>query len=147
MDGYIRFIIGRRYWVLAVLALSTLGAGAMINQGVISSSVGGLFLGEHPDYPAYLKRARDFGNDDVIVIGVEDPRFLSPASQERLRKATEAIAKLDHVQTVRSVLNTQRIQGDEAGIDFVQGQRVTEFAPRHRLVRFDPEGRFANRFV
>ena len=117
MDGYIRFIIRRRYWVLVGLALVTLGAAAMFRLAVVSSSIGGLFLGEHPDYPAYLKRSRDFGNDDAIVVGVEDPRFLSAASQQRLRKATEAIARLTHVLDVRSVLSAQRIQGDEVGID------------------------------
>ena len=117
MDGFIRFIIRRRYWVLAGLALITLAAGSMFSRAVISSSVGGLFLGEHPDYPEYLKRAKDFGNDDVIVVGVEDPRFLSAAGQERLQQATDVIAKLPHVQRVRSVLSVQHVQGNDEGID------------------------------
>ncbi len=119
MDGFIRFIIRRRYLVLASLALITLAAASMFSVAVLSSSVGGLFLGEHPDYPDYLRRAKDFGNDDVLVVAVEDPRFLSAAGQERLRKATDAVAKLPHVQRVRSVLDIQHIQGTEDGIEVV----------------------------
>ena len=129
MEGYIRFIIRRRYWVLATLALITLGAVAMFRTAVINSSIGGLFLGEHPDYPAYLERARDFGNDDVIVMAVEDPRFLSAAGQERLRKATEAIARLNHVQNVRSVLSAQRIEGDEQGLDVCSYAELVQDEP------------------
>ena len=116
MESIVRLIIRRRHWVLVLLGLITVGAGSMFRLGVINSSIGGLFLGEHPDFPAYLKRARDFGNDDAIVIGVDDPRFLSPAGQLRLRRASEAVARLRHVQAVRSVLSAQQIRGDEGGI-------------------------------
>ena len=117
MQRLISFIIHRRWIILGLVLSLTLAAGAVLPLGQVGSSIGGLILGEHPDYPRYIKQAKDFGNDDVIVVAVDDPAFLTEAGQARLGRATQALGKLPYIQQVRSVLDVQRVHGDDQGLD------------------------------
>ena len=117
MAAFMRFILRRRFWVLAGLGLLTALGGLSASRGKVGTSIGGMFLGEHPDFARYLERARDYGNDDAIFISVSDPDFLSPAGQARIEQAISAIKRLPTVDRVRSVLDVQHIRSSEDSID------------------------------
>jgi len=117
MVAFMRFILRRRLMVLAALGLLTALGGLSASRGKVGTSIGGMFLGEHPDFARYLERARDYGNDDAIVISVADADFLSPAGQARLERAISAIKRLPVVDRVRSALDIQYIRSSSESID------------------------------
>jgi predicted RND superfamily exporter protein len=116
MNRFVRFTLSNRWLVLMVCAAITVTAGAVTTSGVIASSIGGLFLGEHPDYPRYIERTKDFGSDDLIVVALEEPAVLSQRARRRLDGAVKAIEKLPAVQDVRSVLRVQQIRESEGSV-------------------------------
>ncbi|MCJ7771767.1 MAG: MMPL family transporter, partial [Desulfobacterales bacterium] len=113
MNFYLRFILRRRWPILLGLIAITAASLIMASHGVVSSSIGGLFLGENPDYPKYLNRANDFGSDDVIIVAIEDSKFLSLSSQDRIERTVDEISVMPHVKDVRSVLDVQEIVGTD----------------------------------
>jgi predicted RND superfamily exporter protein len=116
MTAYLRFVIRHRWPVLLALLLVTGAAGYSASRGIVASSMGRMLLGEHPGYQRYLERSKDFGNNDFIIVSVAEPEALSPAAQERLSGACRAVAALQGVSDVRSVLDVQDIRGTADGI-------------------------------
>ncbi len=109
LTRYIRFVTEHKWLTLAMLGFVTLLAVFSISRGVIASSMGQMFLGEHPGYPTYLERIRQFVSDEVIVVAFEHPQPLSPGNLEKLRTAEATIERLEEVQRVDSLLDAQRI--------------------------------------
>ena len=63
MESFVRWVIHRRWAILgACLLMSALSAVSM-SRGVISTSVGQMFLGENPQFVTYLDASRRFGSD------------------------------------------------------------------------------------
>jgi len=118
MQAFIRFTIRFRWFVLIGIALVTIAAGVKITQGVVASSIGGLFLAEYPAYYRYLELAKEFGSDDVIVVAMPNADLLTPQDQERLDRVVTAISELPTVINVRCVLDAQRVRakGDQLQI-------------------------------
>ena len=115
MSRFVGFILRNRIAVIVLCALLSLLAVASLSRAVVASSVGKLFLGESPEYLSYLERNKRFGTDQIVVVGLDDPDFLSPAGQERLRAATTALEALPVVSRVRSVLDARRPRPSSAG--------------------------------
>jgi len=113
MNLYLRFILRRRWPILLLIIAITAASCFIASYGVVSSSIGGLFLGENPDYYTYLGRADDFGSDDVIIIAIEDSAFLIPSRQDRIDQAVDEISVMPHVKDVRSVLDIQEVVGED----------------------------------
>ena len=110
MFRYIGFIIRFRFAVLAIIILITVLAALSMTRGVIASSAGNLFLGDSPDYADYLERTGVFGNDELVIIGFEDPSPLSKPSLERLDRAVKNIRKLPYVNRVSSILDAYNLE-------------------------------------
>ncbi len=113
MDAYIRFILRYRWPVLALLAALTAAAGWNMSRGEVASSIGRMFLSEHPGYQRYLDRQSEFGNNDVIVAAIEEPDYLSRDVQRRIKAVCREIEDFAPDSTVRSVLDAQRVEGSE----------------------------------
>jgi len=110
VSRYVRFVLRHRALVLAVCALVTFAAVAMLSQAVVASSVGKLFFGESPAFLRYLERVRQFGTDDVIILAIEDLDVLDPATLDRLEAATDAIRDNAEVERITSILSAQRVR-------------------------------------
>jgi len=109
MAAYFRFILRHRWLVLGLMALLTAASGLVMTRGIFASSMGRMFLGEHPRYQRYIERAAVFGNNEAALVAFEDPDPFSPKSRRRLRKATTAVLAIPSVRSVRSVLDVQEI--------------------------------------
>ncbi|MBA2664682.1 MAG: MMPL family transporter [Bradymonadaceae bacterium] len=117
MKSYIAFVVRFRYLVLTAIALVTLAASLMITQAVLSTSLITLFLGEDsPDYIAYRESIARFGNDDVIIVGVENGAPLSQLTLERMQRVHERLEAMDAIERVGSVANLSRVVATEDGI-------------------------------
>jgi len=122
MEAYIRFVIRHRVAVLAFLAALTAGAGWVLSQGVMATSLGTLFLGESPEYQRYKERGAEFGGDNLIVVGYEVPDPLDPEVLADLERAVIRIRAMDDVVRVESLLDAARIQGADGTV------RITNYA-------------------
>jgi hypothetical protein len=113
MRRFLGFIIERRVWFLALTVLITLASGYSISRGVVASSVANLFLGESPAFQRYKERVRVFGNDELLIIGIEDEGLLTGEGLARLERAVERVRGLPDVAYVDSVLDVPRIRGED----------------------------------
>ena len=127
VEAYFRFILRFRWPILALMAIITGAAGWMITHGVIASTIGGMFLGDNPAYKSYLQRSVQFGNNDVLVIALEEPDLLSPPVQTRLATALDKVRSLENVRSVRSALDAQEIRSqDDTLLVNTYAQRVLD---------------------
>ncbi len=109
MTRYFDFVLRHRYGVLIACGIITAISLANISRAVIATSIGKLFLGESPAYQDYVARTELFGNDEILIIGIDATDILQPAQQERLQKAIDEIEEIPSVGRVESVLNAQHI--------------------------------------
>ena len=116
MAAYIRFILRHRLAVLAICAALTGLSVLSSSRAVVSSSLAELFLGESEEYREYSDRAGTFGSDQILLIGIDDPAFVTPAGEMKLRTAVRAVAALPFVTRVTSILDARRL-GIAAGSD------------------------------
>lgn len=132
MNTYIRFIIRFRWPVLAILALVTAASAWNMTRAIVASSIGRMFLSEHPGYQLYLERQAEFGNNDVIVAALEEPDLLSADVQKRLKKICRAIERYAPDSKVRSVLDVQHIDGEGEDLVVLKYADEARKAPDHR---------------
>ncbi|MFC1849635.1 RND family transporter [candidate division CSSED10-310 bacterium] len=109
MRLYIRFIISHRLIVIGLLFLITFGALLSLYQGTIASSMSN-FLGDSSAYQDYQKRIREFSNDEIIIIAVEDEAPLSLSSITRLELVVRKLKKLKGVRRVHSILDAREMK-------------------------------------
>ncbi|MCP4867390.1 MAG: MMPL family transporter [Proteobacteria bacterium] len=112
MTRYFQWVLGHRLAVTAVVALLTLLSMASITRAIVATSIGGMFLGESPDYLLYLERSDLFGSDEVVIAGWDAPEVFQPEWNERLRSTLAEIEALDYVLSATSVLDVQRMSKD-----------------------------------
>ena len=112
VERIFRFVLRHRVAVVVLCGLITLVSWGLASTMVIASSVGGLFLGEVPEYQQYLDRARDFGNDEAFVVGYQHPAPLGAEAVGWLEQAVEEIEASPDVAAVHSLLDAVEIRGD-----------------------------------
>ena len=116
MLTFFTFTIRYRWIILILMTLITIAAGAMITRGIVSTTIGGMFLGENPRYQQYLERVSIFGSNEAMIVAFEDEEVLSPKSQDKLKKAVKQIKSIPLISSVRSVLDVQQIKSNEDGL-------------------------------
>jgi len=122
VEGYLRFILGRKYVVLAAIAALTAVAGITGSRGVISTSMAELYLGENPDYVRYREvRLPEFGSDGIILLAFDVADLATPARLAKLEQAVDGIEGMPEVERVDSILNATCISGraGEIGVETV----------------------------
>lgn len=131
MSWYVRFILRNRLWVLTLTAVLTGLAGWSISHATFGTSMGEQMLGDRPEYLAYKTLSEDFGNDEVIVIGLDDPDFFSASGLTRLSQAVDTVEALDEVARCHSVLSAQKVRGDGKALSIENyGREVLETPER-----------------
>jgi predicted RND superfamily exporter protein len=92
-----------RYWFLAGLLGAVLALWPGVRAAVrVDNSLRIWFLEGDPALRSYRAFQRLFGNDEVVVVAVQDSAqsLLAPANQHRLAALSTALAALPSVQTV-----------------------------------------------
>ena len=117
MKRYLRLIIRLRWPIIVAVALLTAVSAWMLSHAVMSSTIGGMFLGEHPDYEDYLERSERFGNSDVLAVAFRTSDPLSAQNQARLAGAVQNVKNIAGVTDVHSILDVQDIDPTEDGIE------------------------------
>ncbi len=120
MSPFVHFILRHRIGVLLACAAITAVAVASMTRARVGTSVAEQFLGERPEHTRYKELIAEFGNDEVLIVGLDAVDVLSEAGQERLRAALDKIEERPEVARVTSVLDAQRVNGD-GGILRIEG--------------------------
>jgi predicted RND superfamily exporter protein len=116
LERTFRFVLRHRVAVVVLCALITVASLLSASRMVIASSIGGLFLGEVPEYAAYLERAELFGNDEAFVVAYEESAPLSPEALQRLESVVETLEAWPDVASVTSLLDAVDIRREDGGM-------------------------------
>ncbi len=114
-----RFVLRHRVAVLTICAAITVASLLGASRMVVASSIGGLFLGEVPEYAEYLERAAAFGNDEAFVVAYEADNPLDPAALDALQRAVDVIAAWPDVHSVTSLLDAVEVTGEGGALSVV----------------------------
>jgi uncharacterized protein len=110
---FVELVLRFRIAILTALILSTAGFGYVITHGVLSTSLISLFYEEdHPDYVRYLERIQRFGNDEVIIVGLESVEPLAPETIVSLRRIHHNLETMADIARVTSLANLSRVTSD-----------------------------------
>ena len=107
-----------RHRILVLLVIAAISALSLwsVQRAVVASSVGKLFLGDSPAYLRYQELTQTFGNDEVLLVALEDTDLLSPAKQARLRRVIEAVRAVPDVDYVASPLDLVAMEREGTGL-------------------------------
>lgn len=141
MRTWIRLVLRHRFAVLVVVGLVTIAAGVIASQGVLASSIARLFLGDSPAYARFLTRAADFGSDELIVIGFDEPDLLGAESRARLARIAERLEEWPEVAQVLTPLDARRIEAGAGGLSITAYAEEAEAADAAGLGRLREEMR------
>jgi len=111
-EPVVRWVIESRRWLLGLVLLVTVGAvfGAM--QVRVDNAVDIWFPDDDPALEAYRAFQRDFGNDEVVVIGVHsDNGVLTAEGLAKVRAVTAAAESVAGMARVRSLTGMSSIRG------------------------------------
>jgi len=111
MRRYIRFVINNRVSIVLLMVLATCLSIYIIlsSRDILSSSITDMFFGDSPRFKIYQERVKQFANDQVIMVGIEEPEPLSPESLERLSKLVNDLEDLTIVRRVHSILDLYKL--------------------------------------
>ena len=113
MRRYFEFVLSHQRWVWLVLVLISVLSAVSLSRAVLGSTLQDLFFGDAPEYQEYLELGREFGNDEVVFIGIEESDPLAPKSLKSLEEAVQRIEADPDFESVQSVLSAQQIHSDE----------------------------------
>lgn len=118
MLRFTAFLLRRRFAVLAVLVLITVGFAAVLPRAVIATNFSELFFSKDAAFDSYLRRTHDMTNDHGLFVGLEEAAPLSPGALERLQSAVAAIAAMKEVRKVSSLLDAGTLRDDGTDLTY-----------------------------
>lgn len=105
MKTLARWLVRRPLVFLAANLLATAILGYYALSIRIESSLSSVLPSGDPQIEYYAKVRETFGSDDVGVVGVRADDVFAPATLAKIARVTEAIAKVNGVQSVASLTN------------------------------------------
>ncbi|MEL6342008.1 MAG: MMPL family transporter [Myxococcota bacterium] len=117
MVWFVRWVVRRRWWVLAGLLVISLLSLWSLRRAVIATSIQRMLLGESAAYASYRERADTFGGDELFVVSYADPEPLSPGSVRRLRHAVDSIAEIPEVGEIQSLLDVLQVTNEGGALE------------------------------
>jgi predicted RND superfamily exporter protein len=139
------FILVLRHQRAVVLLCLLVSVLALWNlrRAVVASSIGKMFLDEHPGYELFLERSEIYGGQDLLVVGFDAPELLSAPTSQRLRSLVDSIEALPEVERVLSVLDVLRAERGADGLRLepyveLASQRPERVAEYLEALRADP---------
>ncbi|MEM7410491.1 MAG: MMPL family transporter [Myxococcota bacterium] len=108
LQAWIRNRSGRVLGIFFVLAVAAAGFATRIQ---IDGSVERLLLRSDPARALDAQAKVEFGNDEIIMVGLELGAPYTAEDLRRLAALSEELAELDHVRRVRDLSSTEDIRG------------------------------------
>ena len=109
-----RFLIHRRWLVIAAVAAVVAGFGSGLPRLTVDMSNEGFLHDDDPILVRYEAFKDQFGRDDIIIIGIEPRRLFSQEALARIKSMHDEIdEKVPHLNDVISLVNARNTYGDD----------------------------------
>jgi len=145
-----RLVAARPGWIVVVAILLTLAATTTAPLLRFDSSFDRFLIPDSPDLTAYHDFADRFGNDRLLVIGIECDDPLAPATVTELRRVVSGLEAIEGVERVYSLVSAPMVRGDGDTVRLappVDGPPPTGGSATALLARLDGDPVYADRLV
>ena len=116
LERSIQFLVRRRLIATLCVVAFAVTMGVFATRLGVDNSLEVWFVEDDPTLVSYRSFLEQFGNDEVVVIGIHnDADALDPDRLTRLWHLSEAIEAIDGIARVRSIANLATIQGSLIG--------------------------------
>ena len=112
MNRWARWLVAHPRATLVVVACLTILLARSARQVRVESSLTSILPKGDPAVAYYEETRRDFGSDDVGVIGVTADDVFAPATLEKIARVTDQLGKIDGVESVLSLTNAVDVAAD-----------------------------------
>ena len=145
-----RLVAARPRSIVVVAVLLTLAAATTAPLLRFDSSFDRFLIPDSPDLAAYHDFADRFGNDRVLVVGIDCDDPLAPATIAELRRVVSGLEAIDGVVRVYSLVSAPMVRGGGDTVRIappVEGPPPTGAAATALLARLDRDPVYAGRLV
>src|SRR2546425_13298828 len=105
MDAFARWLVRRPLVAVSANLAVTLVLGFYAIHIRVESSLASVLPKGDPASDYYAKVRKTFGGDNVAVVGVRTGDLFSQSTLEKIAAVTDALGKIDGVETVLSITN------------------------------------------
>jgi predicted RND superfamily exporter protein len=109
MEVLARFILARRYQILAGVGVITLFLGAFSLRVDLNQRPDELMFKDDPEYPRLQAFFEEFGYDEVVAAAYSADNVLEAGNLRRIRKITEDLGQLKGITRVVSIGNAEDV--------------------------------------
>lgn len=102
---FLRTVVARRYWLLAVALIGGVGALAAGRQLTMDRSIENMFANDDPILQPYRRMQRTFGEHEIVLAVYEDQELTSDAGRQRIEDLSAELRGIDGVVAVVSLLD------------------------------------------
>lgn len=113
MDKIARFILEKRWPLLAGVLLLTLFFMFMLPRTKMEHSVESFILKNDPDLVFFEKFKKEFGTDEFFVLAFKDEKIFSNEVLSKIQSLTDGLSQIEEVRDVVSITNATDILGEE----------------------------------
>ncbi len=145
-----RFVAARPRSIVIVAILLTIAATTTAPLLRFDSSFDRFLIPDSPDLTAYHDFADRFGNDRVLVVGIDCDDPLAPATVAELRRVVAGLEEIEGVERVYSLVSAPMVRGTADTLRLappVDGPPPTGAAATALLARLDADPVYAGRLV
>jgi predicted RND superfamily exporter protein len=132
MRRYFEFVLSNQRLVWLVLLLLSLLSVASTTRAILGSTLQDLFFGDAPEYADYIERARQFSNDELVFIGIEDDDPLHGDRLDALEVAIERMEADPDIARVQSLLTAQRVVTGDLDLEIMTYADAARDRPEER---------------
>jgi len=111
-----RFILARRYQILAGVGVITLFLGAFSLRVDLNQRPDELMFKDDPEYPRLQAFFEEFGYDEVVAAAYSADNVLEAGNLRRIRKITEDLGQLKGITRVVSIGNAEDVFVEEGSL-------------------------------
>ena len=117
MDRLSRFILNRRYPILAAICLITVFLGAFSLRIDLNQRPDELVFRDDPEYPQLKAFFEQFGYDEIVVAVYSADNVLEKRNLEIIRKITEELRQTEGITRVLSLGNAEDVIVQDGSIE------------------------------
>jgi predicted RND superfamily exporter protein len=116
MGSLLRIPVCAPRLTVAFLVMATSALAVFAVRFRVDSAIDRLLPTDDPDRLYYQGVQRDFGSEEVVLVGIFAPDVFAPPVLRRIRDLTEAIGRVAGVREVSSLSNLESPVLDESGL-------------------------------
>jgi hypothetical protein len=111
-----RFILTRRYWILAAVGIITVFLGAFSLRIDLNQRPDELMFRDDPDYPRLQAFFEEFGYDEMVAAAFAADNVLDPETLRSVQEITEELSRIEGITRVLSIGNAQDVFEEDGSL-------------------------------